>query len=543
MRILFIARRFSYLKNFEGPILQLARRGHQLHLVALGAEGKLEGTAIVERWAEQESRISYERIPPVIRESLKMGVRGSIAMMRDYLRYLQPQYGAADGLVKRARQRTPLGFLRLVETRYFRWRRLRQAMLWVLGRMEAAAPRSLELDAYLCAQAPDAVLFTPLIGLQSAEQDVLKAAVEQGLRTVFCVLSWDNLSSKAIIRQMPDLVMVWNEVQRDEARILHGVPADRIAITGAQTFDHWFNREPSRTRAEFLARVGLPTDRPFLLWVCSSLFRSSPVEARFVRRWIEAIRNASDPQLRDVSILVRPHPARMPEWARVRIDDLGPVSLWGSLPVDVEARNDYFDSLYYSQAVVGLNTSAFLEAAIVGRPVYTILLPEYHESQEGTLHFPYLLNVAGGLLHAARDMETHLADLAAALRRQGDAAERSRRFVEAFIRPRGVERSASDEFADAIEQLMRRPAQRPPVQRTGVVLASLYAWLERHSQRDSLKQWLTSQNVLTHRAELEAKREKAREREAERRRSKEEAMRQHRAAKRLRRERVPETRQ
>ena len=47
--------------------------------------------------------------------------------------------------------------------------------------------------------------------------------------------------------------------------------------------------------------------------------------------------------------------------------------------------------MYYSAAVVGLNTSAFIEAAVVGKPVLTITLPEISTfNQEGTLHFRYL---------------------------------------------------------------------------------------------------------------------------------------------------------
>ena len=67
--------------------------------------------------------------------------------------------------------------------------------------------------------------------------------------------------------------------------------------------------------------------------------------------------------------------------------------LWGQNPVDPEAKTGYYNSLYHSAAIVGLNTSAFLEGAIVGRPVFATLLPEHHENQEGTIHFHYLLTV------------------------------------------------------------------------------------------------------------------------------------------------------
>ncbi len=56
---------------------------------------------------------------------------------------------------------------------------------------------------------------------------------------------------------LPDRVLVWNPMQRQEAVELHGLPADRVVVTGAQCYDQWFGRQPSRSREDFCARVGL----------------------------------------------------------------------------------------------------------------------------------------------------------------------------------------------------------------------------------------------------------------------------------------------
>ena len=60
--------------------------------------------------------------------------------------------------------------------------------------------------------------------------------------------------------------------------------------------------------------------------------------------------------------------------------DAADVAFFGSNPIDPESRDDYFDSVYHAAAVVGLNTSALIELAIVDRPVYTVLLPEFHDN-------------------------------------------------------------------------------------------------------------------------------------------------------------------
>jgi hypothetical protein len=175
--------------------------------------------------------------------------------------------------------------------------------------------------------------------------------------------------------------------------------------------------------------------------------------------------------LRSAAVLIRPHPARLEEWKAIDLSSFEGVSLYGSNPKDPESREDYFESLFYSSAVAGLNTSAFIEAAVVGRPVHTVLAPEYHDNQEGTLHFHYLTRVGGGVLHAARTVDEHHAQLAASL--QGAAGEpgTNPQFVREFVRPFGLDRAATPILCEALEELGRMPAPAP------VTIPRSLAWL------------------------------------------------------------------
>jgi hypothetical protein len=111
--------------------------------------------------------------------------------------------------------------------------------------------------------------------------------------------------------------------------------------------------------------------------------------------------------------------------------------------------------LYHSSAVVGINTSAFIEAGIIGRPVYAILADEFSGTQSGTIHFRYLTEVGGGVAEAGREFEEHAAQLAAGLKGESRHEERQRKFLEAFVRPRGFNQPATPLFADAVEELAR----------------------------------------------------------------------------------------
>jgi hypothetical protein len=95
-------------------------------------------------------------------------------------------------------------------------------------------------------------------------------------------------------------------------------------------------------------------------------------------------------------VLVRPHPQNFKQWKVAHLDDLKGVVVWpreGANPLNHTSRSDYYHSIHHSAAVVGVNTSALIESAIVGRAVYTILAPEFRDTQEGTLHFHHLLHV------------------------------------------------------------------------------------------------------------------------------------------------------
>jgi hypothetical protein len=157
--------------------------------------------------------------------------------------------------------------------------------------------------------------------------------------------------------------------------------------------------------------------------------------------------------LETCNVLVRPHPAQTEDWQDVDLSACAPVSVWGGNPVDEQTRADYFDALYHSAAVVGLNTSAFIEAGIVGREVLTILEPRYHDNQEGTAHFRYLLQIGGGLLRVGRDRPMHVQQLGEALRRPATSEHPHKAFLEAFVRPRGLDHPATPDFVAAVEGL------------------------------------------------------------------------------------------
>ena len=454
MRLLFSMRHLGSLRMYDSVLRQLAARGHSIDILAKRRE--MPGTAAApETMLADVPQIRWIWEDTHVTPWVDLG--GAVRIWLDYLRYRGPRYAKAPRLAERVAERVPAVLLRVSNWPIVRSPRGLRYLTAALRRVEQALPRQPELDALMREHRPDVVLLTPLLRLGSSQIEVLRSARAQGARTALCVASWDHLSSKARIAELPDRVFVWNDTQKDEAVELHGVPASSVVVTGAQCYDEWYDRRPVRSREAFCAAVRLPADRPLILYACSAFSPATPIEAAFVRRWIDGIRASDDPLLRSAAILVRPHPQRHDEWKEVDLSDLQDVTLYGSHPLDEQSKNDYFESLYYCTAVAGLLTSAFLEASVVGRPVHVFVPPEFKERQEGLIHFHYLQTVGGGLFKATHSLDTHLRELGASLR-AAPRPDLNAGFVRAFIRPRGLERAATPIFVDEIETFAASPA-------------------------------------------------------------------------------------
>ena len=228
---------------------------------------------------------------------------------------------------------------------------------------------------------------------------------------------------------------------------------DRVAALGAHTFDHWFEWQPSTGREDFLRLVGL-SHGPFLLYVCSSGFIAAD-ERPIVASWVEALR--VDPELAGVGVLVRPHPTNGAIWAEHSLGAFPNVAVWprvGEDPTDGARRAGFYDSIHHSAAVVGANTTALIDAAIVGRRTYSILLPELMGVQEQTLHFHYLLPENGGALIVARSLEEHLGQLRGLLAGESAGEGWREEFLHGFVRPHGLDRPVAPMLVEDLERFV-----------------------------------------------------------------------------------------
>jgi hypothetical protein len=465
MKILFVMRHPAAVRLLGSVLRLLDDRGHEVHL-AFRRIKTGESHRELQRLAEECAGLTFGRLPT--RGSPGWDERAApwIALAEqlrhdaDFLRYLEPRYASAPELRARAEVKARPSVRLAGRAARVAGPAGVRALRRSLELAERCLPPPPHVERFVADLAPDVLLVTHLAEFGSGQTDYVRAAKRLGIHTGYPVFSWDNLTNKGLVHDLPEQVIVWNDLQAAEAVELQGIPRGRVTVTGSSAYDHWFEWAPSRTREQLCAEVGLRADRPILLYTCSSPF-VAPKEVAFVRRWIRALRERGGP-LGEAGVIVRLHPRNLAQWVDVSLDE-PQAAIWprfGEEPLDEASRRNYFDSIYHSAAVVGINTSAQIESAIVGRPVHTVLAEEFRDTQQGTLHFHYLKADGFGHLHVGRTMAEHLDQLEESLRGRPGDAERNERFLRRFVRPFGLDVPATPRFVEAVEELVSGPAAR-----------------------------------------------------------------------------------
>jgi hypothetical protein len=484
LRILVVLRALNMDRITEGFLRCALQAGHTVR-VAL-EQSKIGATVkdgnLFEVLAGEYDRFSFDTLPQRRERWLYPATKLRCAI--DYVRYFEPEFAGAEILRDRARSRAPWYMRPMGKLGLLRIGVVRRAVDRILRALERRMPLSGQSLELMRAFKPDVVAVSPLVETGSPQGDHLRAADALGIPTVLPVASWDNLTTKGVIRDQPDTTIVWNEDQIREAVEMHGLPRESLVATGAHSHDHWFAWEPSTSREEFAAKVGLRADRPFLLYVCSSGFIAGDDEVAFVREWAQRLAESGDPDLQGLGVLVRPHPQNFRSWAEADLGEPDRIVVFprgGVAPTDDRSKQDYFDSLHHATAVVGINTTALVDSAIVRRPVFTMVHERFRSTQTGTLHFSYLARSGSGLLNVAQSWDEHFDQLGAAMRSPNGHREQIDSFLRAFIRPQGLDRPAAPLTVEAIERtatLEKEPRPKRSIGRAivGAWAGALGAW-------------------------------------------------------------------
>jgi hypothetical protein len=445
MNIVFALHDPSVFRHFEEVIRRLCGLGHQVKV--------LHGNAYSDKSIVVDSALetcnfqlsNFETIPMLSRKKwLRMS---NVREMVDYANYLRPQH-PTPWEARRWRRK----ILFKPVSKALKYSNAANKLIAnhcvfnLLKWFERRIPPDPDILQWLKINRPDVVVSSPYILPRTGEIEYIQAALALQIPTIAIVLSWDNLTTKGTFHIIPDAVFVWNTALAEEATAFHDVPRDNIIIIGAPVFDFWFETQPSLDFDNFTIKTGIGANQPYVLYLCSSKYISGD-ETSFVRAFATALHDNQNSA--HIRVMVRPHPLNSQIWDGFEDQN---IVIWPKDPSWVDttaAKQDYYNSIYHSTAVVGVNTSAFLEAAIMDKPCVTILMKQYGFKQSKQGHFRHLLN--GDFLEVAHSFAKAASVIAEIIADNDRKKEQRQRFVHDFIRPCGLDQSVSEIMTKAIE--------------------------------------------------------------------------------------------
>ena len=250
---------------------------------------------------------------------------------------------------------------------------------------------------------------------------------------------------------IPDLVLAWNDTQKQEAMEVHNVPKENIIVTGSPFFDKWFEEKKILDREEFCQKVGIPEDKPFLLYLGSSE-NIAKDESWLIKKIADELQKTNDQRLKEMVILMRPHGSHQDVYRNLSHPK---IKVWlrpERLPNSPESFSEFASGLFYSSCTVGLNTTGMVDALLADKPVVVLLVEEYSQTNAAqAIHFRYILNE--DVYERAGSVREAASIVSRILNGEDNKRENRRKFVFKFVRPNGFEWSAGELCALAIEWL------------------------------------------------------------------------------------------
>ena len=450
MKILFVVRSIYQFSYVESIVKFLDQEGHSIKVLFDQEWSKKYSTRFVEDYLANlnDARMGWS----VRRMDAWRRLVFAAREIRSYASYLRrPEQSKYYRL--RWKGYLPKSLKKKADAFWIKYLLSRDAVFGWLTRFEKWVPPDGRIVADLAQSKPDVVVLSPMIQRFSEEVEYAKAAKMLGIPTVVPAYSWDVLTTKGLFHIIPDFFLAWNQVQHTEAMDIHGLPEQNILITGSPFFDKWLDADKLReTRSRFCRRVGLNPDKPYLLYLGSSK-NIAPDETWLIRELLDKISTNPDPRIRELRLLVRPHPANTEHYAR--LFDSGAV-IWpkdGALPQGQDTQRDFYNSVAHCALTAGINTSGMIDAIIIGKPCMTIMTPRYRRTQEQAIHFKYLLDAE--VLEVTKSTDEAIMMIGRFLNGQDRLVSQRQQFIRDFARPLAVGTPAGEIAAVAIELAAR----------------------------------------------------------------------------------------
>ena len=450
LKVLFVIRSLSQFSYISSIVQSLDRSGHHIQLLFDPVWSKTTSDQVVRQFNERADNVvadwsvqrtdSWRRWIFFLRE------------LRSYISYTK-RSDQSSYYLKRWNRYLPSGIRQLLYLRPVRFLLAHSPVYQWLTAVEKQVPPDQKIVADLRDRKPDVIVVTPMNQRFSEEVEYVKAAKTLNIPSVVSVLSWDNLTNKGIFHVIPDLTLVWNEEQRKEAVNIHGVPDEKLFITGSPFFDKWFDAgELRESRRAFCRRMGLDPAQPFFVYLGSSA-KIARDETWLAQRIYDGLKTHATTSVQNIGMLARPHPANAKHYNRLIGDHLVVWPKDGALPEARDSQRDFYNALVHCEFTIGINTSGMIDAIINGKPCLTVMTDQYRATQQKAVHFNQLLDA--DVLEVNHSPQEAIDAMVRLLGGEDRHCDQRQQFVKKFVRPHGLGIAVGEVAARAIELIAR----------------------------------------------------------------------------------------
>jgi hypothetical protein len=216
---------------------------------------------------------------------------------------------------------------------------------------------------------PDLILF-PSSAYDPDGNDVARIGKLCGVRTLFLIDNWDNISSKSIFWAFPDHLGVWGQQSKEQAMRIHGFSPDRVTPLGTPRFDSYFILRDQTLPRHF--------DFEYVLFAGLAIAFDEVAALRIIEEEI-----AGKPDIYGgLKVVYRPHPHRQKriskdhfdekEYSHVIMDPQLRVAYYGKNIRFLPDLGYYPALLKHSRFVVASPTTMIIESLIFRKRVMVL---------------------------------------------------------------------------------------------------------------------------------------------------------------------------
>jgi hypothetical protein len=245
-------------------------------------------------------------------------------------------------------------------------------------------------------------------------------ARRHGCKTLANILSWDNPTTKPAMDTSCDYYTVWSEEMRREMATHFPYFTTETIVTGSPLFDMYYDKRYAIDRETFLKSIGLPPDRPYILYTTNTP-AGMPDECVIVERYWKELNQTK--LAGKVSLLVRLHPKEDVTRYTALLDQpdvvvtLAGKPYWGNsdrwLPTE-EDMQLLLNSMLHAAVSVNVASTMSLESFALGLPTINVAFKSSDEIKDHGLMWSFSMYhasdhyraiVENGAVDLARSME------------------------------------------------------------------------------------------------------------------------------------------